>query len=318
MGVSKRIVATILLLLGLISGLSWQRSLAQIGGEEYFEETGHRVSGEFLTRYHSVPYPLKLYGYPITEAYQDPTTHLLVQYFQKARFELNPVAPAGQRVTLTPLGQWLYRSGTPAPLAASGPACRTFGGGLQVCYAFLEFYLANGGEAQFGLPISNTESHNSVIVQYFQNARFEWLSGMPSGQRVQLANLGKEYFFMMQENPARLASEWGGETNNGTLALKVHAYPTRAVTSRNGTQTIFVIVQDQRLLPVKDAQVTITLRMPAGNEIRHIVPTLTNEKGVTKYTFPFNASNVGIVQVLVTATSNNLEARTTTSFRVWW
>jgi hypothetical protein len=58
--------------------------------------------------------------------------------------------------------------------------------------------------------------------------------------------------------------------------------------------------------------------MPAGDEIRHIIPTLTSEKGVTQYSFPFNTDVVGIVQVTVTATSNNLEAKTTTSFRVWW
>lgn len=318
MGVSKRYFTTILLLLALISSLSWQRGLAQIGGEEYFEETGHRVTGEFLTKFHSVPYPLQLYGYPITEAFQDQTNHLLVQYFQKARFELFLIAPAGQRVQFTPLGQYTYKTGVPTPLTGTGPACRTFDKGFQICYSFLEFYLANGGEAQFGQPISNTELHNNVIVQYFQNARFEWRSDMPAGQRVVLANLGKEYFFIMHENPVRLAPELGGKTNNGTLSLKVHAYPTKAVTPRNGTQTIFVIVQDQRLLPVKDAQVTITLRMPTGDDIRHIVPVLTNEKGVTQYTFPFNTSDVGIVQVTVTATSNNLEAKTTTSFRVWW
>ncbi len=67
-------------------------------------------------------------------------------------------------------------------------------------------------------------------------------------------------------------------------------------------------------MPVKDAQVTITLRMPAGDEFRYIIPTLTDEKGVTEYTFPFNTNDVGIVQVTVTAISNNLEAKTTTSF----
>ena len=55
-----------------------------------------------------------------------------------------------------------------------------------------------------------------------------------------------------------------------------------------------------------------------GNEFRYIIPTLTDEKGVTEYTFPFNTNDVGIVQVTVTAISNNLEAKTTTSFRVWW
>ena len=314
----KRYFASILLFLALISGLSWQRSSAQIGGEEYFEETGHRVTGEFLTKFHSVSNPLRIYGYPITEAYQDPTTRLLTQYFQKARFELFLIAPEGQRVQLTPLGNYLYNPGEPAHLTGTAPACRTFDKGFQVCYSFLEFYLANGGEAQFGPPISNTELHNGVIVQYFQNTRFEWNPALPPGQKVVLANLGKEYFFTMRENPVRLGPINGGNINNGTLSLKVRAYPVKAVTSRDGTQTIYAVVQDQRLLPVKDAQITITLRMPNGEPIRHIVPTLTDERGVTQYTFPFKTSGVGIVQVIVTATSNNLEAKTTTSFRVWW
>jgi hypothetical protein len=316
--VGKRHFASILLLLALISSLSWQRSSAQIGGEEYFEETGHRITGEFLTKFHSIPNPLQLYGYPITEAYQDPTTGLLTQYFQKARFELFLIASAGQRVQLTPLGTYLHSEGQPALLTGTTPACRSFENGFQVCYSFLEFFLENGGEAQFGPPISNTELRNGVIVQYFQNARFEWNPALPAGQRVELANLGKEFFFMMRENPVRLESQQGGNINNGTLSLKVRAYPAKAVTSRRDTQTIYAIVQDQRLLPVKDAQVTITLRMPSGEPIRHIVPTLTNDRGVTQYTFPFNTNDVGIVEVFVTANSNNLETKTTTSFRVWW
>jgi hypothetical protein len=302
----------------LISSLSWQGSSAQIGGEEYFEETGHRVTGEFLTKYRSVPNSLQLYGYPITEAYLDPTTHLLSQYFQKARFELLPIAPAGEHVKFTPLGQYLYKQGPPADLPATGPACRSFGEGFQVCYSLLEFYLANGGVAQFGLPISNTEWHNDTIVQYFENARFEWHSERPAGERVVLANLGREYFSVMHENPSRLRPEEDSYGVNGTLSLKVHAYPTKSVTSRNGMQTIYAIVQDQRLLPVANAQVTLTLRMPAGTETRFIIPALTDDKGVTHYTFPFNSNDVGIIQVTVTATSNNLQAKTTTSFRVWW
>ncbi len=317
---SKRYFASILLLLALISSLSWQGSSAQVGGEEYFEETGHRVTGEFLTKFHSVPNPLQFYGYPITEAYLDPTTHLLSQYFQKARFILFPIAPAGQRVQLDTLGQYLYKQGPPADLPATGPACRTFDKGYQVCYSLLEFYLENGGEAQFGKPISNTEWHNNTIVQHFENTRFEWHSEMPPGQRVMVANLGREYFSIMHENPSRLWPERDGtgNINNGTLSLKVRAYPTKAVTSRNGRQTIYAIVQDQRLLPVANAQVTISMRMPGGEQIRHIIPKLTNDDGVTFYEFPFNSNEVGIVQVSVTATSNNLEAKTTTSFRVWW
>jgi hypothetical protein len=171
-----------------------------------------------------------------------------------------------------------------------------------------------------GYPISAVfqDQTTNKLVQSFQNMRLKWRSELPAGPIILSANTGKKYFHYMQGNPIRLRQESGSKTVNGTVNLKVHAYPIKAVTSRNGTQTIFVIVQDQRLLPVKNAQVTITLKMPAGEEIRHIVPVLTDEKGVTKYTFPFNSKNVGIVQVTVVANSNNLEARTITSFRVWW
>jgi hypothetical protein len=98
----------------------------------------------------------------------------------------------------------------------------------------------------------------------------------------------------------------------------VRAYPLQAVTSRQGTQTIYVIVQDQRLLPVENVQITLTLRMPSGEEMRFIVPNRTNERGVTQYSFGFMSENVGIVQVYVSATRDSLESTTSSSFRVWW
>jgi len=315
--VSKQYLVSLVLLLALIGGFGWQKSLAQTGGEEYFEETGHWVRGKFLIKYRSVPNPLQLYGYPITDLFLDPTSNLVVQYFQKARFELHPEAPADQRVQLSPLGEYMYR-GTPAPAKKSSPACRNFQGGLQVCYDFLKFYLSNGGEEQFGQPLSNWERHNNLFVQYFQKARFEWYQGQPDGQPVLLGNLGMEYFTFIGENPIRLRSKPGNNIADGILSLKVRAYPARAVTPRNGTQTIYVVVQDQRLFPVEEADVSITIKMPSGEELRYIFPTQTNKNGVTQFMFPFATDTIGIVKIEVTANSGLLESNTTTSFRVWW
>jgi len=304
-----------------IGGLGWQKSLAQSDQEQYFDETGHRVTGEFLNAYKNVSNPLLLYGYPITDAYQDPTTNNLVQYFQKARFELYPEAPIGQRVQLAPLGYYLYVSGQGQPLRItdSSPACQTFlESGFKVCYAFLAFFIGNGGEAQFGQPVSNTEIQNNYMVQYFERARFEWHPELRTGQRVVLSNLGTQYFYFHGENPARLLPEPGSDTNAGVLSLRAHAFPLKAVTGAQGHQTVNIIIQDQRFLPVSDATVSIVVRMPSGQETRYIVPTPTNSQGITHYEFPFSSNAIGVAEIQISVLHGNLKGQTVTSFRIWW
>jgi len=311
-------MTSFLLMLALLSGMGWQSSYAQSGGEQYFKETGHWVKGEFLTKYRSAPDPLRVFGYPITPAFLDHQNNLLIQYFEKTRFELHLDAEEGQRVRLSPLGDYLYRAGTPTPIGNKSAACRKSQNGFYICYSFLEFYEKYGGVALFGPPISNMEYRNGLIVQYFLNARFEWHNEFKPDQRVTVANLGREYFMITRENPRMLEAESGDETIRSLISLKVRAYPLKSVTSRDGKQTVFVIVQDQKLEPVANAQVTLALRLPSGEEALYIVGPLTNEKGITSLTFPFSCEEVGIVQITVKAKRDNLEAKTTTSFRIWW
>ena len=315
---NKRTTVSIFLLLTLFSSMAWRSSLAQSAGEQYFDETGHWVKGEFLTKYNSVPDPFAIYGYPITEAYLDQTKNQLVQYFQKARFEMHPEAPPGQRVQLSLLGELLYEPGVPVPSGVRSPTCRTFENGFKVCYSLLDFYEKNGGEALFGLPISNLEYRYGLMVQYFQYARFEFNYRNPLGQMVVLAHLGREYFTVIGENPRRLLPVPDGYTFQTILSLRVRAYPLRAVTPLKGKQTIFVVVQDQTLLRVPGAQVTLAVQMPSGEQILYIVQNPTDKNGITRITIPFDSDQVGIVQITVKATRDNLEAKTTTSFRVWW
>ena len=302
----------------LMGGLTWQYSLAQ-SAEEYFEETGHVVTGEFLTAYRSVPDPILLYGYPITDAFQDSTRNLLVQYFQKARFVLDPAGSFGNRVKISPLGEYLYTPGPLAPLVVTPGACRTFPpNGFQVCYSFLDFYDRNGGRNQFGDPISNTEEHNGQYVQYFQNARFEWHPDLDPGQRVVLAHLGSQYFSHQAEDPALLLPKQDGNIINSIRNLRVRAYPIKAVTGKAGSQTIYVMVQDQRLLPVANVEVTLSLRIPGQAESPLSVTTTTNDAGIAQLTFSFSAEEVGVATIQVNASRGDLEAGTTTSFRIWW
>lgn len=307
-----------LLLLVLIGCATWKSTQAQ-GVEEYFDETGHVVAGEFLTAYRSVPNPVQLYGYPITDAFQDTTRNLLVQYFQKTRFELDPAGPVGNRVKISPLGEYLYTPGPLASLVVNPGACRTFQpNGYRVCYSFLDFYERNGGQNQFGDPISNAEVHNGRIVQYFQNALFEWHPELALGQRVVLAHLGSRYFAHQAEDPTMLMPDQGGDIINSIRSLRVRAYPAKAVTGKSGSQTIYVIVQDQRLLPVANVQVTLLVRMPDNQEVRLSALANTNDAGITQFTFPFNAEDVGVATIQVIALRGDLQAGTTTSFRLWW
>ena len=311
---TKARIATIVIVLCLVIPLAWNPSQAQTRVQRYFPETGHIVKGEFLNAYERVADPLLLYGFPITESFDDPI-YGTVQYFQKARFRYNPALPAGQRVQVSPLGEYLYQPDPPLPSGMD--RCRQFPNGFQVCLAFLDFYDANGGEAVFGLPISNFENHNGRIWQYFQNARFEWHPEFPSGQRVVLGNLGLEYFYVIKENPSRLKPVEGNNIPSVVLSLHARAFAQRPVTHLDDNQTIYVLVQDQNDTPLQGAVVYVTVQIPSGSVGRYALPA-TNSHGITSISFPFTSPTAGQAKVQVTVNYENLSQETTTSFQVWW
>jgi hypothetical protein len=307
---------SVVLMLVLASSLGRVACQAQSSqGEEYFAKTGHWVKGEFLVAYRKAVNPAIVYGNPITDEFTDKTSGYTIQYFEKARFELHPEAPAAQRVQFTLLGKLLYTSGQPGVAIDNSAACRRFAQtGFQVCYAFLQFFDANGGEQQFGYPISNLELQNGRQVQYFQRARLDWRPELPSGKRVAVADLGKIYFDLRGENQALLQSD---TTINGTLSLVASAFPQQAVTSRKGQQTVFVIVRDQRLEPIQNARVELTIHLPSGQQIKSD-PVITDKFGVARYTFQFDTTQLGVVTINVQVTRDELKAQTVTSFRIWW
>jgi hypothetical protein len=299
----------------LVITLAWSPSEAQTRVQRYFPETGHTVKGEFLNAYERVTNPLLLYGFPITESFDDPIYGTL-QYFQKARFEYHPELPVGQRVQVSPLGDYIYQPGIPLP-SGDLNRCRQFSTGFQVCLSFLDFFDANGGEAVFGLPISNFEDHNGRISQYFKKARFEWHPEFPSGQRVILGDLGSEYFYIVNENPIKLRPVEGSNIPYVVLSLRSRAFAQHPVTHLNDDQTIYVIVQDQNKSPIQGAVVFVTVRIPSGDVGRYILPA-TDSQGITSISFHFDSKAAGQAQVSVSANYQNLSQETTTSFQVWW
>jgi hypothetical protein len=313
---ARRSITLFLAVLVLLS-TTWASVLAQTVDFKYFAETGHNVKGDFLKFYNSNPNASLLFGYPITEEFpaKDGFT---VQYFQRARFELRPELPEGQRVVLTSTGTLSYVAKEPMSVSGNALACQKFPTGFDVCYDFLEFFNKYGGVGQFGNPISAFEYRENKIVQYFEKARFEWQPGRPEAQRVVLTDLGRIYFDKLGEDPALLPSVKPiDNSQSAILSVKTLAFVKKAVTLADDNQSIFIIVQDQNLRPVSNAACSAAITWP--DKHKDIANITTNANGIGIIPFSFTKQPHGsLVYTNVTCTYGNLKASTVTSFRIWY
>jgi mono/diheme cytochrome c family protein len=76
------------------------------GGRTFFAQTKHSVGGEFRDFWNRNG-GLRLFGYPLSEEFNsvgEDGQIYRTQLFERARFELNPQAVAGQRIRLARLG----------------------------------------------------------------------------------------------------------------------------------------------------------------------------------------------------------------------
>ena len=302
----------------LLTILLWEpgSAIAQSASVQFFPETGHYLKGDFLRLYRSLPDPGLVFGYPITEEItsKDGKT---VQYFQRARFELRRDLPEAQRVQLTQVGQALYQRSSQLRLEnVSG--CELFPTGYSVCLAFLDFFKANGGVAQFGNPISPFEFHENLIVQYFEKARFEWRADRPDGQRVVLTELGRRFFDQLGEDPSLLKPVSPADaTINPILSIKAHAFVAKPLTGSTGQQTVFVIVQSQTLQAVSNATGKATVHWPDGRIEEYFFAT--NRAGLGTVTMNFTDQKQGeLVPIDVVVVYQGLGSTTRTSFRIWF
>ena len=312
---APRQLAVMFLVLALLM-LEQRSAIAQSTTDQFFPETGHYVRGDFLRFYKSVPDPRLVFGYPITE--QIPSKDgKTVQYFQRARFELQKDLPEAQRIQLTPLGQTLYQRADQLSLGnISG--CELFPTGFSVCLAFLDFFKTNGAVAQFGNPISPFEFHGNLIVQYFENARFEWRADRPEGQRVVLTDLGRHYFDQLGEDPALLKPMSPADaTINPILSIKAYAFVAKPMTRSTGQQTVYVIVQSQTLQAVSNASGKVTVHWPDGRLEEYFFTT--NRAGLGTVTLNFADQKQGeLVPIEIVVVYQGLGSRTRTSFRIWF
>ncbi len=296
---------------------SWIPVHAQTQESQYFNETGHNVTGEFLAFYRKNPNATFLYGYPITESFVSKDGKR-VQYFQRARFELRGDLPEGQRIQLTPLGKTMYTS-TGAVAVNNNLSCRAYSEtGFSICFAFLEFFDKYGGTAQFGYPISGFEYHENKLVQYFENARLEWQPWRAEGQRVVVSDLGRVYFDKLREDPALLnPTSPIGNAPQTIQKLQVRAFAWKAVTLSSDNQLFYVIVQDQNNQPVFNANCTATVYW--SNDTNNTTSISTNTNGVGIISLSFNNQPYGsLISTNITCNYNSLNGSTTTSFRIWY
>jgi hypothetical protein len=308
-------LATLFLVL-IILLTPWGSASAQSAHVQYFPETGHHVKEDFLRFYNSVPDPKLVFGYPITEQMtsRDGKT---VQYFQRARFELNGGLPENERVQLTSVGQSLYQPANQLKLGNTA-GCDLFTTGYSVCFAFLDFYKANGGAAQFGNPISPFEFHENLIVQYFERARFEWRADRPEDQRVVLTDLGRLYFDQLGEDPVHLKPVKPLDaTINPILSIKIRAFVLKPLTRPTDQQTVYVIVQSQTLQAVSNATGKATITWPNGKTEDFFFTT--NSSGLGTVTFNFSDQKQGeLVPIEIVVIYQGLAGTTRTSFRIWF
>ncbi|MGI8587656.1 MAG: hypothetical protein ACR2M0_08225 [Chloroflexia bacterium] len=168
-----------------------------IPGATYFPQTHHNLGGGFRD-YWRAHGGLPIYGYPLTEEFQE--GGYTVQYFERNRFEFHP-ENAG-----TPYSVLLGRLGAQLTAGRNFPTVPTFPERPGHVYfpptqhslnsGFLSYWRAHGGLAQFGYPISEeigevspTDGH-TYTVQYFERARFEYHPELPDPYKVSLGLLG--------------------------------------------------------------------------------------------------------------------------------
>ena len=313
----------------LLSSMSAASPQISDGNCVYFPETGHYVCGGFL-EFFETRGGLEIFGYPLSESFDDPARGLRVQYFQRARMEHHPQNPNPYTVQL---GLLVDELGYRFPAASPGRV-PPFNSSLQhyftetghvVSYAFLDYFREKGGLDIFGFPRSEFRYEDGYVVQYFQRARMEWHPENLSGPRMRLTNLGEIYIERFgipgdYDEPLPPPPRYGNVTEVApeptVTTLRVQASVRHVITGREGGQTVFVYATDQRQEPVEAVAVGMVVHYPSGDQRYEFEPTDAN--GFTSHRFDLRPAPPGRRVVIdVTAVYGGLTSTTQTFFLPW-
>jgi hypothetical protein len=193
------------LLLVLLAALAIPTASAQ-GDARYFGETSHYLRGAF--RYFWETHGgVRTFGFPVTEEFIRKSDGRIVQYFERARFELtvngNQAIVDLGRLGVETTGNKIFPR---VPPFRSSAGLRYFPETQHSLRgAFKATWDAHGGAPIFGLPISEEifeplADGSWHLVQYFERVRFElWPGG------VLIGLLGRELA------PPQLLAPWPPE-----------------------------------------------------------------------------------------------------------
>jgi len=285
---------------------------------QYYAQTGHTVREPFINYFLSGG-GVSQYGYPITDDYVDPTTRMLVQYFQKARLEWHPGNPDPYKVQLGLLGSELRLQQGPLQIskipAPNNPNCQYFSEtGHSLCFVFNDYWLSHGGLDRFGYPISEYTSENGLTVQHFQRATMQWLPG----KGMQLAPLGSTYFDRAGFDTALLDPVGAAGHLGQVTTLHGSASVFKPTAVAKTSQTAFVFVTDQFGRPVSGVAVTLIVYFPQGAQTFNLTPT--NAGGTTFQGFALaNVKPGAIVPMSFVLSYPGLpDTYTRTSCMIWY
>jgi hypothetical protein len=330
-GLARSLPTVVIIVVLLIGSLAATHPQETSGGDcEYFNETGHYVCNEFLD-FFKTRGELGTFGFPLTEAFDDPARGLRVQYFQRSRMEWHPYNPDPYKVQLglliDELGH-IYPPVSEAERPAFNNSVHHYfpETGHVVSYAFLKYFREHGGLDIFGYPRSEFTYEDGYIVQYFQRARMEWHPEAASGPEMRMTNTGEIYlerFGLPGDYDKPLPPTDIIETTPGAtpvappVKLDVSASVRYAIMGRQGTQTVFIYVNNQRNDPAQGVDVRVVVHYPSGDQT--YTCGLTNASGFTKCSFDIELSPPGekvVIDVIVNY--GDVVATTQTFFLPWW
>jgi hypothetical protein len=250
--------------------------------DRYVPETGHVIEAHFVAFYDKHG-GRQILGDPLTDAFIDPKSGLLIQYFENARLELISGEKTDWTVQLAPLGQMIFGWDQPSEddLSQPSPGCRFFPEArFSVCHAFLDFFEQHGGVEVFGLPISSNRIEDGNLTQLFQRFRLEWVADDSSDHAIRISPLGRIHFGIAGYNPELLQPTLSGTNIPGMKEeLHIETSLSTPLLEAGATQVVYVTVRDDDLNPLEGASTLLTAHFQSGPQ--YILLPVTDENGVT-------------------------------------
>lgn len=214
---------SVMLFVLLLMATSLMPAPAAAQEQRCFNETGFCITGRFLS-YWEQNGGLPVFGYPISDAFfvEDNGASQLHQWFERNVFELHPENTAPYDVLLGQLGDETlllldYNWQAQPRDARQQASCLWFKETqFNVCnqagaIGFRSYWESHGLEfdgrpgksygeslALFGLPltvpfVAENPSGDTVLMQWFERARFEWHPNNPASSQVLLGLLGTDF-----------------------------------------------------------------------------------------------------------------------------